>query len=368
MKEQSMRTVKVAVIGAGWWGTNAHIPAFKKHPQAELVAVQARTMEKARKIADDFGVPQACTTVDEVLAIPDLEAVAISTTPNVHYDHAKAALLAGKHVVLEKPMTITVAQAQELVDLAEQKHLHFVISCPWHYNPVAIEARKLVASGALGHIKIVTMVFTNNVAGLYAGQSLDVAFHIDKEKHPEQIPYRMPSLSSYSDPVVAGGGQIYTQVSHAAAMLGFVIQSDPVEVFARFDNAGTAVDVFDVLSIKLANGALVSLSSHGLPMPRDQRFDLHAFGDQGAAQLDLIHGHLEFHDRNANETTYPEPPRQERAPNTAPAQNLVDLILGKATNGSPATLGLYAMRVIEAAMRSAQTGTNVAVEMHTPFA
>ncbi len=357
-----MRTVKVAVIGAGWWGTNAHIPAFKKHPQAELVAVQARTPEKARKIADDFGVPNACTTVDEVLAIDGLEAVAISTTPNVHYEQTRAALLAGKHVVLEKPMTITAAQAQELVDLAERNKLHFVISCPWHYNPIAIEARKLVASGALGNLKIVMMVFTNNVAGLYAGQPLDVAFRIDREKHPEWLPYRMPGLNSYRDPSVAGGGQIYTQVSHAAAMLGFIVQSDPVEVFARFDNAGTAVDVFDVLSIKLADGALVSLSSHGLPMSRDMRFDLHLFGDKAAARVDLLRGHLETHDRDGNEMQYPEPPRQDRASNQAPALNLVDLVLGKGHNGSPATLGLYAMKIIEAAMRSVQTGQNVSVE------
>jgi predicted dehydrogenase len=357
-----MRSVKVAVIGAGWWGTNAHIPAFKKHPQAELVAVQARTMEKARKVADDFGVPMACTTVDEVLAIDGLEAVAISTTPNVHYEQTKAALQAGKHVVLEKPMTITAAQAQELVDLAERNHLHFVISCPWNYHACAVEARRLIETGALGRLKMFTMLFTNLVAGLYAGQPLDVAFRIDKEQHPERLPYRMPGLSSYSDPAVAGGGQIYTQVSHAAAMLGFVAQSDPVEVFARFDNHNTAVDVFDVLSIKLANGALVSLSSHGLPMPRDGHFEFRAFGDTGSTFVDLYRGHMEFHDIHANETRYPVAPHPEHPTSYAPAQNLVDLVLGNGHNGSPATLGLYAMKVIEAAVRSAQTGKNMAVE------
>src|SRR5512133_582588 len=255
-----MTKVKVAVIGAGWWGTNAHIPAFKQHPRAELVAVQARSMDKARKVADDFGVPHACTDVNELLAIEGLEAVAISTTPNVHYQHTKAALLAGKHVVLEKPMTITVAQAQELVDIAERSRLHFVISCPWNYNPCAVETRRLIETGALGALKMVTLHFTNNVAGLYAGQPLDVAFRIDREKNPERIPYRMPGLSSYSDPAVAGGGHIYTQISHVAAMLGLLTQSDPVEVFARFDNAGTAVDVFNVIDARLANGALVSIS------------------------------------------------------------------------------------------------------------
>jgi predicted dehydrogenase len=356
-----MSKVNVAVVGAGWWGTNAHIPALKSHPQAECVAVQSRSMEKARKIADDFGIRMACTTMDEVLAIKDLDAVIISTTPNMHYEQTRAALLANKHVVLEKPMTITVAQAQELVDIATQRKLHFIISCPWHYNACAIEARRLIETGALGQLKMVNILYTNNVAGLYAGERLDKAFHIDAEKHPERVPYRMPGLSSYSDPTVAGGGHIYTQISHVAAMLGFITQSDPAEVFARFDNNGTAVDVFNSIDVKLSNGALVSIASHGLPMPGDSRWEIRAAGTHGATEMDLIRGQLEFHDLNGNVNRYPEPLAAQRAPATQPAKNLVDTILGLAQNGSPATLGLYAMKIIEASVKSAQTNVNVTV-------
>src|SRR5690349_12965112 len=96
---ESMDKVKVAVIGAGWWGTAAHIPALKRHPQAELVAVQSRSLNKARKIAADFDIPHACTTAEEVLAIDGLNAVVVSSTPNVHYAHAKAALERGMHVL-----------------------------------------------------------------------------------------------------------------------------------------------------------------------------------------------------------------------------------------------------------------------------
>ena len=359
--EVVLRKVNVALVGAGWWGTNAHIPALKSHPQAECVAVQSRSLEKARKIADDFGIRLACTSMDEVLAIQDLDAVIISTTPNMHYEQTKAALLAGKHVVLEKPMTITVAQAQELVDIASARSLHFIISCPWHYNANAIETRRLIETGALGQLKMVNILFTNNVAGLYAGERLDKAFRIDAEKHPERVPYRMPGLSSYSDPAVSGGGHIYTQISHVAAMLGFITQSDPAEVFARFDNNGAAVDVFNTIDVKLANGALVSIASHGLPMPGDSRWEIRAAGTRGAAEVDLIRGQLEFHDIDGQATHYPEPPPAQRAPATQPAKNLVDVILGLAPNGSPATRGLYAMKIIEASVKSVQTGANVIV-------
>jgi predicted dehydrogenase len=356
-----MEHVRAAVIGAGWWGTAAHVPAFKHHPQAELVAVQARTREKADQIARDFDVPYGCTTLEEVLSIEGLQAVAISSTPNVHYEQAQAALEHGVNVVIEKPMTITVAEAQALVDLADRKGLQFVISCPWHYSPHAVEARRLVESGALGRLKMVSMLMTNNVVGLYQGMRWDKAHGIDGDKHPERLPYRMPSLTSYSDPAVAGGGHIYTQISHVAAFLGFLVRVNPVEVFARFDNASTQVDVYNTLAVKLADGTLVSIASHGLPMPGDSRFEIRAFGDRGALSMDLMRGTLEFHDIDGNAKHYPDVPGGERYPIRMPSHNLVDAVLGHAPNGSPATLGLYAMKIIEAASRSARTGSNVPI-------
>src|SRR5688572_27380557 len=101
-----MKSVKCAVVGAGWWGTTAHIPALKKHPHAELVAVHSRDPQKVRRIATDSKVPHACTTIDEVLAVNGLEAVVISSTPNAHYPQALAALQRGLHVLIEKPMTL----------------------------------------------------------------------------------------------------------------------------------------------------------------------------------------------------------------------------------------------------------------------
>lgn len=354
-----MEKARIALIGAGWWGTYAHVPALKQHPQAELVAIQSRSREKANKIAADFNIPMACVTLDEVLAIEGLRGVIISTTPNAHYEQARAALERGLHVLVEKPMTITAAEAGELVALAKQKGVQCLIGCPWHYNAHAIEARRLIQSGALGDVKMATMLFTNTTAGLYRGLPLDKAFGIDAQKHPERLPYRMPGLSSYSDPAVAGGGHIYTQISHIAALLGFLAASDPVEVFARFDNAGGALDVYDAINVQLANGALASLMSHGAPMPGHAQCDIHIHGTQGAIHLDLHAGHLSFYGADGRRVIYPEAPAGERYPLYAPAQNLADCALGAADNGSPGELGWYAMRVIEASSRSARLRANV---------
>ena len=113
--------VRCAVIGAGWWGTTAHIPALLRHPKAELLCVHHRDRDTARKIAHDFGIPLGVSCVDDVLAIDNLDAVVISSTVNMHYPQARAALERGLHVLVEKPMTFNAAQAKALVDLADER-------------------------------------------------------------------------------------------------------------------------------------------------------------------------------------------------------------------------------------------------------
>ena len=113
--------IKCGVIGAGWWATHAHIPALLSHPHAELVAIQKNDPEQARKVADDFGVPHAYTSTAELLAVDGLQAVVVSSSPNLHFEQASAALRAGKHVLIEKPMTFTTSQAQHLSQTRQWK-------------------------------------------------------------------------------------------------------------------------------------------------------------------------------------------------------------------------------------------------------
>src|SRR5580704_7058510 len=129
-----MNRVRIGIIGAGWWATSAHIPAVNSHPKAELVAVQSRDKRKAAKIARDFGAKYACTTLEEIFAVKELDAVIVASTPNVHFAQAKAALERGLHALVEKPMTFTVDEARDLVDTAAKNNLQLLVSCPWHFT------------------------------------------------------------------------------------------------------------------------------------------------------------------------------------------------------------------------------------------
>ena len=350
-KFADMKKIHIGVIGAGWWATSAHIPAIKSHPAAELVAVQSRERAKAERIARDFGAQHACTTVEELLAIKDLDAVVVASTPNVHFAQAKAALESGRHVLLEKPMTFTAGEARELVELAAEKKLQLVMSCPWHFTRHGLEAQRLIRAGALGEIKMISVLMTNPIDKLLRGINTSPT-------HGMENVYVEPRHGSYNDPAIAGGGQIYCQVSHAAAYLTFLTGLRPAEVFARFDRDGSPNDIYNALTVTLENGALVSLASTGATPLTERNYEVRVFGSRAILQLELWRGTMTMIDFADQRTEFQPLVDGEIYPSQSPALNFIDVILGRAANGSPGGLGLASMEIIEAACESAQTGRN----------
>ena len=343
-----MKKARIGVMGAGWWATSAHIPAIKAHPGAELLAVQSREKAKAVRIARDFGARHACTRIEEMLALKNLDAVIISSTPNVHYTQARAALDNGRHVLIEKPMTFTANEARELVDIAAQNKLQLLVSCPWHFTRHGIEARRLIGSGVLGEIKMISVLMTNPVDKLLRGINTTPTHGMDNV-------YVEPRPGSYNDPAIAGGGQIYCQVSHAAAYLAFLTGLRPAEVYARFDHDGSPNDIYNTLNVTLENGALASIASTGATPLSERNYEVRVFGSKAILQLELWRGQMELIDFSDKRTKFRALAAPEIYPSQAPAVNFVDAVLGRAPNGSPGELGLASMEIIEAACESAQT-------------
>lgn len=352
--------IRCAVIGAGWWGTTAHIPALLRHPRADLRCVHHRDRTVAQRIARDFGVPRAAATIEEALDREPLDAVVISSTPNVHFSQARAALQRGLHVLIEKPMTITAAEAGELVALAERQGVHFLLSGPWHYTAHAAAAQQLVRSGALGGIKMISVLMTNFCLGIYRGLPWEEIF-AGSDTFESQPPYLPPEPGAFADPDVSGGGQIYTQVSHVGGYLAFLTGRDPGTVFARFDNYDTRVDVYDSINAVWEGGTLVSIASTGAPMPGERTFEVRVFGTEGMLFLELWHGTMCRYGTSGAPKVYPPLAEEEAYPLHAPAENLVDVVAGAAPNRSPAALGWSAMKLIEAACESVRTGADVRV-------
>jgi predicted dehydrogenase len=343
-------TVRCGVIGAGWWATYAHIPALLEHPSAELVGIQKRSISEARQVASHFGIEKAFDSVEDLLA-EGLDAAVVSSTPHLHFSHAKAALESGAHVLIEKPMTVHSCEARELKAIATANGRELLISCPWHYTRHGIAARELIHSGAIGTVRMISVLMTNPVRALISGTSVQPT---------HGLPGLKPRPGTYSDPSIAGGGQIYTQGSHIAAYLKFLTGMHATEVLARFNNDGCEMDIYDSLLVTLENGALVSIASTGATPESERVYEVRVFGTEAILYLELWRGTMRTVSiRTGQEVNHPRLSPAEIYPERAPALNLVDTTLGARRNGSPGDLGVTAMEIIEAACHSAATGTAV---------
>jgi predicted dehydrogenase len=145
--------IKTAIIGTGFMG-KVHTENVRRLPQVEVAAIVGSRPETARKFAEANYIPIATADLQEVLANEDVAAVHICT-PNVdHFPQAKAALEAGKAVLCEKPMTTTVDEARQLVELAKAKNAVNAVQHNLRYYPVLQQVRQMIAHGELGDILI----------------------------------------------------------------------------------------------------------------------------------------------------------------------------------------------------------------------
>jgi predicted dehydrogenase len=353
--------VKCAVLGAGWWGTTAHVPALKAYPHADLIGVQHHDADTARRVAADFEVPHGVTTAEELLDLDGLQAVVISSVPKLHIAQATAALERGLHVLVEKPLCPHGADGYRLAELASERGLHAMVGTTYHWTRHSIEARRVIQAGELGEPRAISILFTNIVKGLYLGQEFGEAMSTGGKRRPELAqPYLAPGRTTYSDPAISGGGQIHTQVAHAAAYVSYLTERRPREVYAKLENDGAPVDVYDAILMTLDDGTLVTISSNGTATERTMHFEVRVHGTGGILEQDLWRGNLRREVRGGDLTEYDALPADEVYPIGAPARNLIDAVLGTAEPRSPIRHGAFASRVAEASIESSASGRPVA--------
>ena len=344
--------INVGIIGLGWWGMEAHLPAMLGHKDVCVLAIQKRSLPEAQSIAKRYSIPYCYTDSTELLKLENLDAVIICSTPNRHYIEARCALEAGLHVLLEKPMTFTYREAEELVNLAKIKKVQFLISCPWHYTAHAIDARKKIKDQSLGELQILSLWMTNYTLGFYNSKPWHEKFLLDKTSLEYKAPIIEPGVSSYSDLSVAGGGNIYCQLSHVFAYIGFLTGAEPVEIYADVNNLGSSVDIINTIQIRFSNNLLANISSAGIHAKLKRQFEIRLLGSDGLLELDLWNGTYAIDRIDGTSHKLPDLLPNEVYPQFQPAINLIECILNKEENGSSAVYGLYAMRLIEGAYAS----------------
>lgn len=155
-----MKTIRTAIFGTGFMG-RVHLEAVRRVEFVEAAAIAGRNEEAARKLGAAFSVP-AVADYRDILRDPAIDAVHICTPNALHYSMAKEALQSGKHVICEKPLTTTVAEAQELVSLAAKQGLRNCVCHNLRYYPMVQQMRRLREAGDLGEILVVQGTYSQD--------------------------------------------------------------------------------------------------------------------------------------------------------------------------------------------------------------
>ena len=149
-----MKTIRAAIIGTGFMG-ESHAEALRRVPGVELVAVASHWQARADALAARYNIPFATDDWHRVLERDDVDVVHNCTPNALHFEVNRAALQAGKHVVSEKPLTVSSQESAELVRLAEASGLVTSVNFNYRFYPLVQHARALVAAGELGDVFVV---------------------------------------------------------------------------------------------------------------------------------------------------------------------------------------------------------------------
>ncbi len=346
---------RIGLIGAGWWATANHLPILAARSDVELVGVCRLGKAELRAVAERFGFRFATEDYLELLDRVELDGVIVASPHALHYEHARAALERGIHVMVEKPMALRAEHARELVRLAAQKQRHLLVPYGWHYKPFIQFAWEQMRTRGVGTVEYVLCHMASPIRTMLTGRPRTRS---DADGGAAGTALFKPDPRTWSDPAVAGGGYGHAQLTHATALLFLLTDLRPEEVFCWMTAPGARVDLHDAMTVKFGGGALGTVSgSAGVP-ENQKRFqvDIRVYGTEGMLLVDCERARAELH-RADGSHTMPVAPDAGAYECSGPVHNFIDLILGRTErNWSPGTVACRSVELLDAAYRSAQSG------------
>jgi predicted dehydrogenase len=141
----------VAILGCGYWGIN-YLRVFRELPRSRVVVVCDQRRERLRELRPRFRGVHFTTDLDEALRMEGVDAAVVCTPAVTHHRVARQCLLAGKHVLIEKPITVATSDADELIAMAAPRRLALMVGHIFIYNPAIAKVKEYVDRGEVGRI------------------------------------------------------------------------------------------------------------------------------------------------------------------------------------------------------------------------
>lgn len=147
-----MDKVRIGILGTGIIIRDYHLPILKNHPKAQVVAAANVHPDSLRRLAAEQGIPRAYTDLQAMADDPEIDAVVIGLPNYLHAPVTIQMLEAGKHVLCEKPMALSVTEGQEMIAASRRTGRKLMIAHMWRFDPETLWLRELVSSGTLGRV------------------------------------------------------------------------------------------------------------------------------------------------------------------------------------------------------------------------
>jgi phthalate 4,5-cis-dihydrodiol dehydrogenase len=239
--------LRLGVAGLGR-AFSVMLPTFTRHPAVRLVAAADTRAEARARFAGDFSA-KAYDTVAALCADPAVDAVYVATPHQFHREHATQAAQAGKHLLIEKPMALTIDDCAAIADAARRAGVHVVVGHSHSFDPPVQHLRKLIESGAFGQVRMIN--------------ALNYTDYLYRPRRPEELD------------TSKGGGAVFNQAAHQVDMAR-LIAGTPVQsvraVTGSWDSTRLTEGAYATL-LAFANGAFASLTYNGYGHFDSDEFD-----------------------------------------------------------------------------------------------
>jgi predicted dehydrogenase len=232
------------------------IPAIRGCDRSELLTVASSRPERAARYASEWNIPRAYGSYEAMLADPDVDVVYISVPNALHATWAIKAAEAGKHILCEKPLALSVADVDQMAEAARRNRVILQEAIMMRYHPQTLQLQQRIAQGAIGDVRFIRAIFSFTLT-----RAGDIRFD--------------PGL---------GGGSIWDLGSYPVSFIRTMLRANPVEVHAWQVPADGPVDLSFTGQMRFANGVLTQFFSSFQAIPQA---DVELIGSAGKVQLDL---------------------------------------------------------------------------------
>jgi myo-inositol 2-dehydrogenase/D-chiro-inositol 1-dehydrogenase len=252
------RPLTVGLIGCGRAAETLHLPVLERTREVQVVAATDTDAERARRVAKRFGIPRVYADLGSLLEDSGIAAVAICVPVQFHVQTALAALDAGKHVFIEKPLALDLDEVDQLVARVVKVERKVMVGFNLRWHRLVRAARRAVSANAMGRVVVIA---TTNTTGLHHR-------------------YAMPA---WRDRRIVGGGVLIEVAVHHFDLLRFLTGAEVDQVFA-FIRSERSDDEAATVALQLSNGVIASLAF------ADRSYDINeieVYGEAGRLQLDV---------------------------------------------------------------------------------